>query len=138
MTDKVIGLSIDVILVANPSTNEIIDNQFYPRSIETPNKDKVELSEDYKDDEQKHKAPQSPMVITDSGPIELNNTRSFPPPNQINIIGNNAVDMYEVCPYCDNMLHIYGRKDVITGDKIYRCKICHGELVKTNRGWDKP
>jgi formate dehydrogenase maturation protein FdhE len=45
----------------------------------------------------------------------------------------------DLCPVCEaNLLGgIYSTYDVITGNKIYRCKTCYTELVYTAYGWLK-
>ena len=135
MTDKYTGNFIDVILVANPSTVEAIDNQFYNKEDpeQTKNKDHPTLEEDYKNDEQMH-VTQPPLTIQDSGPEELKITLT----EGAHPIPATEIGMYEVCPVCDNVLNLYSNKDIVTKEKVYRCKNCHTELVKSTIGWVVP
>ena len=136
MVDKYTGNFIDVILVGNPSTNEMIDKEFYSKedSERILNKDHVTLEEDYKNDEQKHHSSQPPMIIKDSGPTEKTLTETTGPKP----IPATEIDMYEICPACDSVLRLYSTKDPNTREKTYRCKNCHQELVKSTIGWVIP
>jgi hypothetical protein len=107
----------------------------------TQYKDKPTLKEDYEYDPELHSA-QPAYTIKDSGPAEAIDTRTLPTghgkPSGFNVIGNTGIDLYEVCPVCDEVLHLYGVKDIITHEKVYRCRNCHAELVKSNVGWVVP
>jgi hypothetical protein len=129
--------SFDVVILQLPEI-EMIGNQWWIRFDPTAiqYKDRPTLKEDTEYDPELHSA-QPPFVIKDSGPTELNNTLTLPK-NGFNVIGNNALDMYEICPKCEEVLHLYSIKDIITHDKIYRCRNCHQELVKSARGWIIP
>jgi hypothetical protein len=43
----------------------------------------------------------------------------------------------DICPNCEVLMmnNVYCTKDIITGEKIYRCKQCFIELEYSNSGW---
>ncbi len=45
----------------------------------------------------------------------------------------------EFCPVCESFLldSLYATRDVLTGEKIYRCRGCYSQLIKTEYGWRK-
>jgi predicted RNA-binding Zn-ribbon protein involved in translation (DUF1610 family) len=84
----------------------------------------------YKDDKQ-HKSAVPPYTIDESGPLEMKNTApTGPTPVQ-----GMELAMMEMCPHCEETLHLYSTKDIVTKEKIYRCKNCGTELVNSAIGW---
>lgn len=93
------------------------------------------LEEDYKDDE-KNKAAQKELgPIKDSGPVEAVITRTtghHPPASEG---GSMELAMMEICPHCEDTLRLYYTRDVLSGEKIMRCKNCGTILVQSANGW---
>jgi hypothetical protein len=92
------------------------------------------LVEDYKYDE-KNKAAQTPLSIKDSGPEEFIQTRTTGPHPPPSVSGSIELSMIEICPRCQETLQLYYTKDVLTHEKVMRCKNCFTILVQSSNGW---
>lgn len=99
------------------------------------NTGRATLAEDYKDDE-RNKAAQTPLSIKDSGPTEFNQTQTLPKAGNIPApLAETELAMIEVCPICQETLRLYSTRDILSNKKIYRCKNCGVQLVKSSMGW---
>jgi len=97
------------------------------------NTGRAKLEEDYKDDE-RNKASQTPLTINDSGPSERKQTYTAGPHPPESVAGSIELAMMEICPVCEETLHLYKTKDV-QGRLTFRCKNCFVKLKKSPNGW---
>ena len=93
------------------------------------------LAEDYKDDERNKSSQTELGPIKDSGPIEAIKTRTTGPHPPESVGGSMELAMMEICPHCEETLRLYYTHDVLSHEKIMRCKNCGTILVQSANGW---